>query len=216
LFDQEMLACVLEVAKARCKQIWSSVKENDVDTPPPLEAANVVCSARALATAEATVSAATQNRETKLKPAKRKGEARGHYNRKSKALKLEFRKILYTHGAEEAIASMVDQGVPESTARGWANPDELVKPLPAEGKNRTGAGRSPAYSLEQLRPVYDKASERKHLVGRVDDKFLRRVCKTDLPTVDGYDMQFSAPSGRRQRLSGFRLGKPLQPSRATW
>ena len=217
-----MSARVLEVAKARCKQIWAPVKENDADIPQLESAELVAASARALtaakefakATASAAV-AATKSPETKPKPGKRKGEARGHYNRKPKALKLEFRQILYAHGVEEAVASMADKDVPESTARGWADPKELAKPLPVDGKNRPGAGRAPAYSLEQLRPVYDKASERKHLVGRVDDRYLRRVCKTDLPTVNGYDTQVSAPYLRgKAKAFGFSFGEttPAKPS----
>jgi hypothetical protein len=221
-FTQEMLARVLEVAKARCKQIWAPVKENDADIPQLESAELVAASARALtaakefakATASAAV-AATKSRDTKPKPVKRKGEPRGHYSRKPKALKVEFRQIFYAHGVEEAVASMADKGVPESTARGWADPKELAKPLPVDGKNRPGAGRAPAYSLEQLRPVYDKASERKHLVGRVDDRYLRRVCKTDLPTVDGYDMQFTRPYLRgKAKAFGFSFGEttPAKPS----
>jgi hypothetical protein len=221
-FTQEMLARVLEVAKARCKQIWAPVKENDADIPQLESAELVAASARALtaakefakATASAAV-AATKSRETKPNPGKRKGEPRGHYSRKPKALKVEFRQIFYAHGVEEAVASMADKGVPESTARGWADPKELAKPLPVDGKNRPGAGRAPAYSLEQLRPVYDKASERKHLVGRVDDRYLRRVCKTDLPTVDGYDMQFTRPYLRgKAKAFGFSFGEttPAKPS----
>jgi hypothetical protein len=193
--------------------IFSQTHVQPTEQPPSLESAELVAvSARAAAAAEAAqaaVSAASDACEashaafTKAEHSDPKsdhgvkrphsGGFRGKYTRKPKALKVEFRQILYAEGPQEAIASMMEEGVPENTARGWSTPEELAKPLPPDGKNRPGGGRKQAYTQSDLRPVYDKANERKHLVGRVSEAHVRRLLTQDLPPNLRFpEMKFSS------------------------
>jgi hypothetical protein len=150
-----------DLAKARVDAIFSPMHEESMEQPPALESAELVAAAAqaaaAAVAAQTAVSVAcdactaphatsVEAEYSEVEPehgVKRQhsGGPRGHYVRKSKALKTEFRQILHTEGRKEAIASVVSEGVPENTARGWSTAEELAKPLPLDGNNRSGSGR---------------------------------------------------------------------------